>query len=482
MEKRNLLIIIAVSLLPVFLLAGQNRSSKISAGKYPGKMNLDGRLTEPFWQNTDSINGLTMVEPEENAPASRKTIVKVAADNENIVIGIICYDSPEKITAFTKARDERLRSEDNIKLVFDTFMDKRTGYIFSVNPFGARYDALIADRGEGENRNWDGIWNAVTYIGSYGWSAEFLIPVKTLGFKEGLKEWGFNVERKIQRLLEVDRWTGLKRDYRITNLVQAGTLTDLPEFDLGLGLVMRFSPQAGFHGEKGSDPVFDRDISGDVTKRLTSDISAVVTVNTDFAETEVDARRTNLTRFPLFFPEKRTFFLQGSDIYDFGVGLGYSVIPFFSRKIGLYEGQEIPIIFGTKLNGKVGKTNFGALFVRTDGKDTLVPPSNMAVVRVKQNIWKQSNFGIIATLGDPSGLKDSWLVGGDFTYQISDLFGDKNFIAGVWGLYNNRPALEGNKGAFGLKLDYPNDLFDISLTYRFIGDGFDPSLGFVPRK
>ena len=158
------------------------------------------------------------------------------------------------------------------------------------------------------------------------------------------------------------------------------------------------------------------------------------------------------------------------------------MIPFFSRRIGLYQGAEVPIIAGAKLNGKVGDTNFGGLYVRTDKVDHLVPAADLGVVRVKQNILKQSNVGLIATIGDPSGLKNSWLTGADFTYQTTDLFGDKNFLVGLWGLYNNRPDLQGIKTSFGVKVDYPNDLFDIALVHKFIGDAFQPSLGFVPRN
>ncbi|MEN8194822.1 MAG: DUF5916 domain-containing protein, partial [Bacteroidota bacterium] len=360
--------------------------------------------------------------------------------------------------------------------------DERNGYIFSVNPFGARYDAIVANRGEYENSNWDGVWDAKTSITADGWSTEIIIPAKTLSFKSGLHEWGFNIERRIQRLLEKDRWTALKRDYRVITLSRAGRIENIPDFDLGLGLLMKISPVTGFHKNYGEETVFDADISGDLTKRITPDISATLTINTDFAETEVDTRRTNLTRFPLFFPEKRTFFLEGADTYDFGLGLHMDIIPFFSRRIGLYEGEQVPITFGTKLNGKVGNTNFGGLYVHTNKVDSLVSSAGMGVVRVKQNIFEQSNVGIIATGGDPSGLKNSWLLGADFTYQMNDLFGDKNFLVGLWGLYNNRPDMTGDKKSYGFKIDYPNDLFDIALIYKYIGDAFQPSLGFVPRK
>ncbi len=484
--KRNGILLLIFSFLFSFLPSPaysiNSQTKKITVKHLSGKLILDGVLNEPFWKTADSINGLTMVEPKENAAPSKKTIVKILADNEKLLIGVICYDNPQKITAFSKGRDQSLYSEDHIKFVLDTYLDKRSGYVFAINPYGARYDAVISDRGEDENSSWDGVWDAKTFIGDFGWSAEIIIPVKSLSFKKDLHSWGFNVERRIQRFMERDRWTALKRNYYVRTLSREGLLVNLPKFDLGLGLLTKISPIVGFSKERGDDVQFNKDLSGDFTQRITPDISATLTINTDFAETEVDTRRTNLTRFPLFFPEKRTFFLEGAEIFDFGLGLGTDVIPFYSRRIGLYKHREVPIIFGTKLTGKVGNTNIGGLFVRTNNVQGLVPPANLGVVRIKQNIWEQSNVGIIATAGDPAGNKNSWLLGADFTYQISDLFGDKNFLVGLWGIYSNRPELNGNKSSYGFKIDYPNDLFDISLNYKFVGDAFEPSLGYVHRK
>jgi len=483
---KYLYVIITITMISNFgnknFFAQVNNRKVLNLTILEGELRLDGQLTEPFWKNAATIKNLTMVEPNENSKPTYKTIIKVTVDNENIIIGIVCEDDPEKIIAYSKSRDVELDNEDNIKFVFDTYRDERNGYIFAVNPFGARYDAVVAGRGEDENSNWDGVWDASTSINQNGWSAEIKIPVKTLSFKNGLHEWGFNIERRIQRLLEKDRWTAIQRDYKVITLSRSGILKNLPGFNLGLGLLVKVSPTIGFHKTFGKSAIFDKDISGDITQRITPDISATVTINTDFAETEVDARRTNLTRFPLHFPEKRSFFLEGADIYDFGIGLSRSVIPFFSRKIGLYKGEQIPIAVGTKLNGKIGNTNFGGMYVHTSGVDSLVSASDMGVVRIKQNILQQSNIGILATFGDPTNLNNSWVLGSDFTYQISDLFGDKNFLVGLWGLYSNRPELKGDKKSYGVKIDYPNDLFDISLSYKYIGDAFQPSLGFVPRN
>jgi hypothetical protein len=197
----------------------------------------------------------------------------------------------------------------------------------------------------------------------------------------------------------------------------------------------------------------------------------------------VDTRRTNLTRFPLFFPEKRTFFLESNDIFAFGLGLDEDLIPYFSRRIGLIEGTQVPISAGGMLSGRAADVNFGGLAIGTRPEPGVVDTSTfMSVGRVKRNLWKESWIGAIATAGDPLGRDGSWLGGADFTYATSRFRGDKNFRAGIWGLATGRQDLGKDATAHGFKVDYPNDLWDLALTYKRIGRDFDPSLGFVPRR
>jgi hypothetical protein len=451
-----------------------------------GGIRVDGQLTEPAWNTADSIDGLTQVEPNEGAAPSMRTVVRVIATADAIVIGIRADDpQPSRIVSFARQRDATLDSEDHIKIVLDTYLDGRSGYVFAVNPNGSRYDALVANQGEDENASWDAIWEAATARTKSGWAAEILIPIRSLLFRPGLTQWGFNVQRRIQRLQETDRWASAGRDLRVTQTSRAGILNNLPRLDLGLGLSIRPSLTGGGAHDSAGARIRNRShASLDVTQRLGGNSLGSLTVNTDFAETEVDTRRVNLSRFPLFFPEKRTFFLEGDDIFDFGLGLtnDLDVLPFFSRRIGLLAGQEVPIDVGTKVNGRIGNTNFGALAVRTRDVDTLPTTSTMAVVRVKQNVLGESSVGFIATSGDPLERHGSWLFGPDLTYQTSHFRGDKNFLIGVWGMAVGREDLRsGDRTATGFKIDYPNDLWDVALKYKRIGDAFDPSLGFVPR-
>ncbi|MGE5430919.1 MAG: DUF5916 domain-containing protein [Syntrophomonadaceae bacterium] len=442
---------------------------------------LDGILNEAFWSKADSISSLAMIDPFEGRQAEFNTVVKIAADNKNIYLGITCYDpEPDKIISISKTRDAYLSDEDRVIFVFDTHLDQRTGYIFAVNPYGTRYDALVYNAGEAENSSWDGTWDAATKRTPEGWTAEIVIPVRILSYNPELREWGFNFERKIERLLERDRWAGLKRDFLLGNVIHAGRLSDLPDFNNGMGVSAKVSTieSASKFYDKNYNSKFD--LSADLSQKF-RDINAHLTINTDFAETEVDARQTNLTRFPLYFPEKRGFFLEGSDLFDFGIGTGSDVIPFFSRRIGLFNGQKVPILFGGKINGKINGTSFGGIFTRTNSVSGIVPMSSLGVFRIKQDVLEESSIGLIGTIGDPAGKSNEWVFGTDLSYHTSKLFGDKNLTVGLWGLYNKN-GLNKDRSAAGFKIDYPNDLLDMALTALRIGDGFSPSLGFVPRS
>jgi hypothetical protein len=465
-----------------------NQKPSLKTGKIVGNIEIDGVLDETDWKNAPFSDAFLTTEPLEKGTPSFPTTVRVIANEKSIIIGIECKDSnPKEIVKFSKIRDANISNEDHIKVVIDPFQDGQSGYIFAVNAFAARYDALVSNRGESENEDWDTIWEARVAIQNDGWSVEIHIPIQSIYFKKGLTKWGFNVERRIQRNQETIRWANVQRDQWFIQTSRAGLLTNLPAFNYGVGMNLRPSIVSRLT-KNGPDAKsnFELEPSLDASQRIGPNVLATITLNTDFAETEVDTRQTNLTRFPLFFPEKRTFFLEGSDIFEFGFGTGNStVLPFFSRRIGLYGSQAIPILAGGKINGRIGKTAFGGLGVRTksfEANGNTFNPSNMGVIRIRQNMLKESSIGFIASVGDPLNRDGSWMSGGDFTYQTTRFNGDKNFIAGVWGLYTDRSDLLNDKSAFGFKIDYPNDKWDIALSYAHIGEQFDPSFGFVPRK
>ena len=464
--------------------AAQETPPALRAGSLPPTIAIDGRLTEPEWESAEAVDDFRQTDPVEGAPPSARTRVQVLADSHALVIGIVCdQPDPADIVTFSVRRDAVLNAEDHVRIVLGPFADGRSGYVFALNPSGARYDGLVNPGGESDNPDWDGIWEAATARLPTGWSAEIRIPVLTLAFRPGLHEWQFNVQRRIQRRLETDRWASPNRQYQITQTSRAGLLTGLPDFDLGLGLTVRPALTGG-GGLPAPAAQMERDLqpSVDISQRIGANVLASGTVNTDFAETEVDTRRTNLTRFPLFFPEKRTFFIEGDDIFSFGLGLGQDVIPYFSRRIGLIDGHEVPISAGGKTNGRIGDTNFGGLAIGTRPEEGVIDDHTfMGVGRAKRNLWKESWVGAIATVGDPLGRSDSWLGGADFTYATSRFRGDKNLLAGIWGLATGRQGLGHDSTAHGFKVDYPNDLLDLAVTYKRIGRDFDPSIGFVPR-
>lgn len=485
MSRRRMVAIGVIATLIPGALFGQDASPPaLRVGAAGDTLTIDGLLREPAWATADLIDAFTQTEPSEGAPATFRTTVRVLATEGALVIGVVCDDEPNGIVSFSVTRDATLQAEDHVRIVLGPFRDGRTGYVFAVNPRGARYDSLVTSGGDGESVEWDGIWEAATATAPNGWSAEIRIPIRTLTFKPGVHEWHFNVERRIQRLLETDRWVSATRQFRLRQTSRAGLLTDLPDFALGRGLEIRPSVTTGGgipEPSASADAKFRPSL--DVTQRLGSNVTASLTMNTDFAETEVDTRRTNLTRFPLFFPEKRTFFLEGSDMFQFGPTVNRDVIPFFSRRVGLVRGQEVPLMAGAKIDGRIADTNFAGLVIGADDKPGVVGQrAAMAAARLRQNIWRESYIGALVTAGDPLGRSGSWTAGADFTYQTTTLFGDKNFTVSAWGLAAGREDLRGDTAAYAFKVDYPNDEWDWRVWYKRVGRDFDPSLGFVSRR
>jgi hypothetical protein len=480
-----LLAIIGRGLLDPVPLSGQDVAPPVlRAGSAPDTLRIDGLLFEPAWAAADATDTFTQTDPAEGAPPTRRTTVRVLADPRVLVIGVICEDDPDSIVSFSVSRDAGMQAEDYVRIALGPFRDGRSGYVFAVNPRGARYDSLITSGGDAESVEWDGIWEAATASTSNGWSAEIRIPIRTLIFKPDVHEWHFNVERRIQRLLETDRWASASRQYRLRQTSRAGLLTNLPDFALGRGLDIRpgITSGGGIPAPTASAEATFRP-SLDVTQRVGSNVTASLTINTDFAETEVDTRQTNLTRFPLFFPEKRSFFLEGSDMFQFGPTVNRDVIPFFSRRIGLVRGMEVPLMAGANIDGRIANTNFAGLVIGANDKPGVVGTrATMAAARVRQNIWQESYVGALVTAGDPLGRSGSWTAGVDFTYQTTRFFGDKNFTVSLWGLAAGRDDLRGDTAAYAFKVDYPNDEWDWRLWHRRVGRDFDPSLGFVSRR
>src|SRR5258706_8969281 len=348
----------------------------------PGaSITIDGRLDEPIWREAQPL-ALTQQSPKPGAATRYETSVRIIVANDRIYFGFECKDPHPKSVAIhsmrrdeTMGRDGATLTDDTVSIVLDTYGDRRTGYFFQINAGGTRTDGLISDP-QSASLDWDGIWDARTARSADGWSAEVVIPSRTLNFAGGMDAWGLNVERYVPRERLTLRWSSPTLDSFIYDLSRAGRLTGVGALEQGKGL--EFVPYATGRTREsfpGSDRSWQGSAGGDVTWKITPQLVTVFTANTDFAETDVDSRQINLTRFPLFFPEKRAFFLEGANQYDFGLGIGaqdsQEFIPFFSRRIGLLGGEQIPINAGAKLNGRIGKWNLALLDVQT--RKTFVP-------------------------------------------------------------------------------------------------------------
>ncbi len=450
-----------------------------AAASATGALKLDGRLDEPAWAAARPIGPLTQVEPREGAEASEATEVLVLRDAANLYFGIRCRDrTPSGIVATRMGRDHDLEQDDHVMVVLDTFGDRRNGFFFLVNPRGARGEGQISNNDERLNYDWDGIWDAAARIDAEGWTAELAIPFKTLRFKAGQQGWGLNVQRQIERRLETDRWSATRRDIWISNLSEAGRLEGLADARQGRGLDIR---PYGFAGDEDGSTTFK--LGADVFQNVTPNLTASLTLNTDFAETEVDERQVNLTRFPLFYPEKRSFFLEGAGIYEVaGLGRNADLVPFYSRRIGLVEGQEVEVLAGAKLSGRVDRWNVGFLDVVTRAQHDLgLARQNLLSARVSRNLFEQSFVGALVTHGNPEGTGRNTLLGADARFATSSFQGDKNLSLDLFAFVTDDEATGRRGHAWGGKLDYPNDLWDVALTFKEIDDDFAPALGFVRR-
>ena len=490
------------------------------------QIDLDGSVDEEAWGEAIPVTDLRQQEPVEGQPASEETEIRVAFDEDDLYIAVIAYDDPTGIIARQKDRDASLFSDDRFQVILDTFLDGRTGYRFEINPAGAMVDGLLSGRGSSSGRGgsgrpggfggsgnaWDGIWEARTQRRPDGWSAEIRIPFRTLNFNPDLTEWGINFQRTIRRKNEDVLWRGWRRSEGMSP-VFAGRLQGLRGMSQGLGLEavpstiasIRHSPCNDASGcVPGYDATtFPRDLSLDLNYSVTSSLRASASINTDFAEVEADRRQVNLTRFPLFFPERRDFFLEGSGVFSFAPSQGAN--PFYSRNIGLDEqsGQQIPIQYGTRLTGQADAYELGfyqigtgahTYFDNRTGVDKNIDSEDFTVARAKRNLFEQSSVGAIYTrrsrVANTNGeTYPAHTAGVDLDLRTRNFLGNKNLSLSTFALFNTDPQRGGNffkslsrLSARGLRLVYPNDIWYAHISYREFGDDYDPAVGFVRRN
>ena len=445
---------------------------------------IDGIPNEDIWNKAEDPGPLIQTRPYPGAKPTEDTKFRVLFDSDYLYVAIWCYDSqPERIVAKEMARDGNVGKDDNVIIVLDTFHDLRNGYYFRFNPLGCRVDALITNNLK-SSESWDGIWMVRGNVTDKGWTAEVAIPFKTVSFNPNIDTWGFNIYRSLNHKFERLRWSGYQTQVNTYQVSEAGTISGLTGLEQGVGLDI--VPYALARYTNNRDPADDdTEIDGgaDARYRVLPNLTASVSVNTDFAETEVDSRQVNLTRFPLFFPEKRAFFLEDAGIFEFGGLTSSEFLPFFSRRIGLSEnGEPVPIVVASKLTGRVRDYNIGGLQALLEDEDDL-DSQNALVGRVSKNVFDQSYIGGLATYGDPNSEDENFVGGGDFGYRASDLFGDQIFEFNTYGLASYTESVENDDAtAFGAKFSLPNDTYRVRAEAFQVGEDFDAALGFVPRR
>ncbi len=480
---------------PLFLWSRGSNEYQITALKTSHPITLDGDLNENVWKEAQEINKLIQREPNEGESSTEPTSIRILYDEDCLYIGAVCADSqPDKIVANEMRRDAELKDDDYFEIFIDTYHDHRNAFYFILNPLGARRDALIRDEGNNINWNWDGIWQAKVKRTNQGWTAEVAIPFYTLRFKKGKSlSWGINFGRHIARKREEDYWAPILRDYGWFGKYRVSFYGHLKRLEgLSRGKRLQLMPYVigGGVKEERDDP-FSRsgDLGIDLKYRLTSNITADITVNTDFAQVEADQEQFNLTRFDLFFPEKRGFFLEGADIFRMGERYNEyeppSTLLFFSRTMGLSEdGEEIPIIGGLRVTGKAGKFDLGILDILTDrisyeegDEQVIIEKTNYSVFRLKRDFFEKSNFGLMLLSKD--SLESSVYnrgAGIDFNLAFGQSLNIIGFAAKTF-----TPDLKGKDWGSYLDFTWGSDFLVAEASYTDIGENFNAEMGFIPR-
>ncbi len=460
---------------------------------------LDGVLDEAIWQQAAVIEEFVQQEPREGAPASERTEVRVMYDARSLLIAVHAFDSePSALVATEMRRDsDRLLDEDSFSLILDTFNDSRNGYMFVTTPLGAKLEQQISEEGEGNtragllnanvNRNWDGIWEVATQVTSDGWIAEIAIPLTTLRFSDAAdQQWGINFMRNIRRKNEQVFWAPIPKAYTLTRVSMAGALVGLQSLSHGLDLKLKPYVVSGVRDTKTAanhSTEFLRDVGADVKYGVTGGLNLDLTYNTDFAQVEVDEQQVNLTRFGLFFPEKRDFFLENAGQFKMGTGGTFTSTTvetdlFFSRRIGLSDtGQVIPIIGGARLAGKQGRHNIGILDIQTDSAFGR-PGDNFLIARYGSDVLKRSRVGAIFI--------NKETLGGDAHYNRTmgadaNLVVGKNLQINSYVAKSQTPGLNGNDMAFFGRVAYRDPAWNVWVNYLDVQDNFNDEVGFVQR-
>jgi len=468
---------------------------RVTASRTDGSIKLDGILDEDAWQQAVPATGFVQQEPSPGQPATDRTEVRVLYDKGNLYIGFKATSAVPVVATEMRRDADRLFDEDNFQVILDTFHDSRNGYMFVTTPLGARLEQQIFDEGEGGgrgatstiNRNWDGVWDSAAKITDEGWTAELLIPFTTVRFRPADEQvWGINLLRHTRRKNEITYWSPIPRAYSLTRVSLAGELDGLRNLSRGLDLRLKPFTVGGGRIISTAPSVNTtsvvRDIGLDARYGLTAGLNLDLTVNTDFAQVEVDDQQVNLTLFSLFFPEKRDFFLENSNFFTMGTGPSFTTTQvqtdlFFSRRIGLSPtGQAVPIIGGARLAGKAGRNNIGVLNIQTDSAFGR-PGDNFFVSRYSRDILRRSRVGAVFINKDQSGTGYfNRTMGVDANFALGRSLQVSSYLAKT-----ETPGKVGNDMAMYGRIAYRDPKWNLYVNYLDVQENFNAEAGFVQR-
>ena len=447
---------------------------------------IDGVLDDEVWKDATLVTEFYQLVPVEGANPSEATEAYLTYDSDMLYVGVRLHDrNPDAIVAMELREDEELINDDIFTIAIDSLLDRKNAFAFFINPLGTKGDARIENNST-LRIEWDGIWYGAASRNEKGWIAEFAIPFKTLSLDADAPAWGLELERYIRRRNEFVLWANHDQDKNLSYVAAYGDLHGLDNIDQGRGLDIK--PQAAGRYRRRFDSD-DKDFTikpgAEIIYKLTPSLNGSLIINPDFSNAKVDEIKTNLTRFDLFFPEQRDFFVRDADIFEFGGLREANGIPFFSRRIGLPFDKENPepldIDIGAKLSGRLGRYTMGLLNTQM-GSGQGIGSKNLSVARLAMDIQKESRVGAMMTYGNPTSSDDNGVAGIDYRYRNSNLFGSQVFVADAYVMKSFSEGINSNDLAYGLTLDFPNDRWNAIVKYQEIQENFNPALGFVNRS
>ncbi len=483
-------------LAPATITRDDRGNATVRAVRLTESIRLDGRLDEEMYSRVPALTGFLQTLPDEGAPATENTEAWIWFDDENVYVSAKLYDSaPESEWVANEMRRDtnQLRNNDTFSVSFDTYYDHRNALFFYTNPLGARADIQHTNEGN-PNGDWNPIWDVRTGRFEGGWTVEMQFPFKSLRYRPGREQvWGVQLRRAIRRKNEWVHLTQIPRTAvngnsgasAVMRVSRHATLVGIQAPDAGRNIELKPYVISGLETDRGASPAISNDASADagldVKLGITENLTADLTINTDFAQVEADEQQVNLTRFELSFPEKREFFLEGRDIYQFALGAGGGDTPtlFFSRRIGLQDGDLVPIRAGGRVTGKLGPFDVGAMNLQTGGDDALgIESTNFTVLRLRRDVFARSTIGALFTGRSQSTVAD----GSNQTFGVDGNFAfrqDLNF-AGYFAQTRTSGLTTDDRSYLG-SFNYNGDLFGGGLSYLRVGENFNPEVGFLRR-